>query len=70
VLCFQPCGQYPKSAVAGKLTGQGRAAAGEYGWDRFGERIKTSRVSVPGSYESMFTLPAELADALIGVAAH
>jgi pimeloyl-ACP methyl ester carboxylesterase len=36
---------------------------GEYGWDRFAERIKVSPVSVPGSHESMFTRPAELADA-------
>ena len=43
---------------------------GEYGWDRFAERIKTSPVSVPGSHESMFTRPAELAEALIEVAAH
>jgi pimeloyl-ACP methyl ester carboxylesterase len=41
---------------------------GEYGWDRFAERIKATPVSVPGSHESMFTRPAELADALIQVA--
>ena len=39
---------------------------GEYGWDRFAERIKVAPVSVPGSHESMFTRPAELADALGG----
>jgi len=41
---------------------------GEYGWDRFAERIKAAPVSVPGSHESMFTRPAELADALIQLA--
>ena len=41
---------------------------GEYGWDRFAERIKAAPVSVPGSHESMFTRPAELADALVQVA--
>lgn len=40
---------------------------GEYGWDRFAERIKTTPVSVPGSHESMFTRPVELADALIQI---
>ena len=42
---------------------------GEYGWDRFAERIKATPVSVPGSHESMFTHPVELADALIHTAA-
>jgi hypothetical protein len=41
---------------------------GEYGWDRFAERIKASPVSVPGSHESMFTRPVELADALVRTA--
>ncbi|MGH3180871.1 MAG: hypothetical protein ACRDOE_03040, partial [Streptosporangiaceae bacterium] len=41
---------------------------GEYGWDRFAERIKATPASVPGSHESMFTRPAELADALVQVA--
>jgi pimeloyl-ACP methyl ester carboxylesterase len=41
---------------------------GEYGWDRFAERIKAAPVSVPGSHESMFTRPAELADALLRLA--
>ena len=41
---------------------------GEYGWDRFAERIKVTPVSVPGSHESMFTRPDELADALIQAA--
>lgn len=42
---------------------------GDYGWDRFAERIKATPVTVPGSHESMFTRPAQLADALIQVAA-
>lgn len=42
---------------------------GEYGWDRFAERIKVTPVTVPGSHESMFTRPAELADGLIRAAA-
>jgi pimeloyl-ACP methyl ester carboxylesterase len=42
---------------------------GEYAWDRFAERIKTVPVSVPGSHESMFTRPVELADALVQVTA-
>ena len=37
---------------------------GEYGWDRFAERMKVTPVTVPGSHESMFTRPAELADAI------
>src|SRR6266513_403404 len=37
---------------------------GEYGWDRVAERIKVPLVRVPGSHESMFTRPAELADAI------
>jgi hypothetical protein len=37
---------------------------GEYGWSRFAERIKVSPALVPGSHESMFTRPAELAAAL------
>jgi hypothetical protein len=37
---------------------------GEYGWSRFAERIKVSPVLVPGSHESMFTRPGELATAL------
>jgi pimeloyl-ACP methyl ester carboxylesterase len=41
---------------------------GEYGWDRFAERLKVAPVTVPGSHESMFTRPAELADALARVA--
>jgi len=51
--------------VASRLRAAGDVALppGEYGWDRFAERIKVSPVSVPGSHESMFTRPAELADA-------
>ena len=41
---------------------------GEYGWDRFAERIKVTPVTVPGGHESMFSRPAELAGALIQVA--
>jgi pimeloyl-ACP methyl ester carboxylesterase len=43
---------------------------GEYGWARFAKRIKTTPVLVPGSHESMFTRPAELADRLIQAAAN
>ncbi len=42
---------------------------GEYGWERFAERIKAVPVSLPGSHESMFTRPAELADGLLRAAA-
>jgi pimeloyl-ACP methyl ester carboxylesterase len=42
---------------------------GEYGWSRFAERLKVSPVMVPGSHESMFTRPAELATALEQAAA-
>lgn len=41
---------------------------GEYYWDRLAERIKVTPVIVPGSHESMFTRPAELADALVQAA--
>ena len=41
---------------------------GEFGWDRFAERIKVTPVRVPGSHESMFTRPAELAGVLAQVA--
>lgn len=41
---------------------------GEYGWARFAERIKATPVLVPGSHESMFTRPAELAGGLIQTA--
>jgi pimeloyl-ACP methyl ester carboxylesterase len=42
---------------------------GEYGWDRFAERINTTPVKVPGSHESMFTCSAELADGIQQAAA-
>jgi pimeloyl-ACP methyl ester carboxylesterase len=38
---------------------------GEYGWDRFAGRIGATPISTPGSHESLFTKPAELADALL-----
>ena len=38
---------------------------GEYGWDRFAKRIGTTPINTPGSHESLFTKPAELADALL-----
>lgn len=36
---------------------------GEYGWDRFAERLGVDPIGAPGSHESCFTRPAELADA-------
>jgi pimeloyl-ACP methyl ester carboxylesterase len=42
---------------------------GEYGWERFAERIKATPVRVPGSHESMFTYPGELADGIMQAAA-
>jgi pimeloyl-ACP methyl ester carboxylesterase len=42
---------------------------GEYGWDRFAERIKATPVRVPGGHESMFTYPAELAAGITQAAA-
>ncbi|MCT1550805.1 alpha/beta fold hydrolase [Brevibacterium casei] len=36
---------------------------GEYGWPRFAERLGVEPVPVPGSHESLFTRPDELADA-------
>ena len=41
---------------------------GEHGWDRFPARIKAAPIVVPGSHESQFTRPAELASALIQAA--
>jgi hypothetical protein len=38
---------------------------GEYGWDRFAERLGTTVQPAPGSHEACFTRPAELADALL-----
>ena len=37
----------------------------EYGWHHFAERISATPVQVPGSHESLFTRPAELADPLV-----
>lgn len=34
---------------------------GEYGWDRFAERLGVAPVPVPGSHEALFTRPEELA---------
>jgi pimeloyl-ACP methyl ester carboxylesterase len=42
---------------------------GEFAWTpRFPERLGAPAVTVPGSHESMFTRPAELAGALAAVA--
>jgi pimeloyl-ACP methyl ester carboxylesterase len=38
---------------------------GEYGWERFPKRIGATPINTPGSHESLFTRPAELADALL-----
>lgn len=43
---------------------------GEYGWDpRMPQRCGVSPARVPGSHESMFTRPIELAEALLAVSA-
>ncbi|MCW2582427.1 MAG: alpha/beta hydrolase [Klenkia sp.] len=43
---------------------------GEFGWvPRMPDRIGATPVTVPGSHESCFTRPTELADALAGLAA-
>jgi pimeloyl-ACP methyl ester carboxylesterase len=39
--------------------------SGEYGWERFPKRIGATPISTPGSHESLFTRPAELADAFL-----
>lgn len=39
---------------------------GEYGWERFAARLGVRPVSTPGSHESCFTRPAELAESLLG----
>ena len=41
---------------------------GEYGWDRFAQRIGATPITTPGSHESLFTRPAELADAFLAAA--
>jgi pimeloyl-ACP methyl ester carboxylesterase len=38
---------------------------GEYGWDRFAERLGVSPVPAPGSHEACFTQPEGLAHALL-----
>ena len=38
---------------------------GEYGWDRFPERLGVTAQSAPGSHEACFTEPAGLAEALL-----
>jgi pimeloyl-ACP methyl ester carboxylesterase len=38
---------------------------GEYGWDRFAERLGVQPTSAPGSHEACFTQPAGLAAALL-----
>lgn len=38
---------------------------GEYGWDRFPERLGVSAVEVPGTHEALFTRPEELAEAFL-----
>jgi pimeloyl-ACP methyl ester carboxylesterase len=41
---------------------------GEYGWNRFAERIGATPIEAPGSHESLFTKPVELADAFLAAA--
>jgi pimeloyl-ACP methyl ester carboxylesterase len=41
---------------------------GEYGWHRFAERIGAAPIKAPGSHESLFTRPVELADAFLAAA--
>lgn len=38
---------------------------GEYGWDRFPQRLGVTPVTVPGSHEGCFTRPDALAEALL-----
>ncbi len=38
---------------------------GEFGWNRFAERLGVEPQSAPGSHEACFTQPAGLAEALI-----
>ncbi len=40
---------------------------GEYGWNRFAERLGVAPVPTPGSHEACFTRPAELAEALLKI---
>jgi pimeloyl-ACP methyl ester carboxylesterase len=41
---------------------------GEFGWHRFAERIGATPIKAPGSHESLFTKPVELADAFLAAA--
>jgi pimeloyl-ACP methyl ester carboxylesterase len=38
---------------------------GEYGWNRFAERLGVAPVPAPGSHEACFTRPAELAESFL-----
>ncbi|RZT87797.1 hypothetical protein EV383_4723 [Pseudonocardia sediminis] len=38
---------------------------GEYGWDRFADRLGVTAQSAPGSHEACFTQPAGQAEALL-----
>jgi pimeloyl-ACP methyl ester carboxylesterase len=38
---------------------------GEFGWNRFAERLGVAPVPAPGSHEACFTRPAELAESLL-----
>ncbi|WP_410791674.1 alpha/beta fold hydrolase [Kribbella sp. C-35] len=40
---------------------------GEYGWNRFAERLGVAPVPAPGSHEACFTRPVELAEALLKI---
>ncbi|TCC08256.1 alpha/beta fold hydrolase [Kribbella soli] len=40
---------------------------GEYGWNRFAERLGVAPVPTPGSHEACFTRPVELAEALLKI---
>ena len=40
---------------------------GEYGWNRFAERLGVAPVLTPGSHEACFTRPVELAEALLKI---
>jgi pimeloyl-ACP methyl ester carboxylesterase len=38
---------------------------GEYGWNRFAERLGVAPIPAPGSHEACFTRPAELAESFL-----
>lgn len=40
---------------------------GEYGWNRFAERLGVAPAPAPGSHEACFTRPVELAEALLKI---